>query len=99
MPSDMKHSRFTSILVSRFLLDLQEAHRKSVDADFQFADSSRLVETLVFQQPIGSPIVLLSATSTEQRNEVDEQVEARHSADTARTVEWMPMKGRSAEVC
>ncbi|KAI0794605.1 hypothetical protein C8Q74DRAFT_1215859 [Fomes fomentarius] len=52
---------FTSTLVSRFLLDLQEAHRKSSEGEFQLSGSfsgcspSRIA-TLVFQQSTGTPI-------------------------------------------
>ncbi|RPD57190.1 hypothetical protein L227DRAFT_232959 [Lentinus tigrinus ALCF2SS1-6] len=49
---------FTALLVSRFLLDLQEAHRKAFDQGFEsetHGETSRVgTGTLVFQRGIGS---------------------------------------------
>ncbi|RDX51358.1 hypothetical protein OH76DRAFT_326784 [Lentinus brumalis] len=47
---------FTALLVSRFLLDLQEAHRNACDADFEEeteGETSR-AGTLIFERVIGS---------------------------------------------
>ncbi|RPD73171.1 hypothetical protein L226DRAFT_435590, partial [Lentinus tigrinus ALCF2SS1-7] len=49
---------FTALLVSRFLLDLQEAHRKAFDEDFEsgtHGETSNVgTGTLIFQRVIGS---------------------------------------------
>ncbi len=47
---------FTTLLVSRFLLDLQEAHRNACDAEFESGTQGETSHagTLIFERVIGS---------------------------------------------